>query len=63
MVAKPPRSALKWMLDDASAPPSVFEDDPADMGTAFGLDCSLAQQVAPRGVIDDDDFDALLGTD
>jgi hypothetical protein len=51
------------MLDDASAPPSVFEDDPADMGTAFGLDCSLAQQVAPRGVIDDDDFDALLGTD
>jgi hypothetical protein len=62
MDAKPPRSALKWKLADDSAPPSVFDDDPADMGTAFGLDCSLAQQVATRSALDDD-YDDLVSAD
>jgi hypothetical protein len=48
----PPRSYLQWLADEAGAPPSTFEDDAADMGTAYGLDCSLSEQV--HEAIDDD---------
>jgi hypothetical protein len=49
---QPPRSYLQWLADEAGAPASTFEEDAADMGTAYGLDCSLSDQV--HEAIDDE---------
>jgi hypothetical protein len=54
---QPPRSYLQWLADEAGAPPSTYEEDPADMGTAYGLDCSLADRV--HEAIDDGEWDTL----
>lgn len=53
---QPPRSYLQWLADEAGAPPSTFEDDAADMGTAYGMECSLAGQVSEAI---DEDLDSL----